>query len=426
MHPADAARRRGARRSSSRNMRNPDERRGDLRAQLAAHRLAERRVEELVRAARARARRGRDGRALRLLGAASSAPAIARLPDGRYEAEDVLEAARASSCESGARSTFAGDELAIDFAGTPPQHAGNLNCPLAVTRSACYFVVRCLTDPDVPASGGAFAPVTRRRRPRAASSTRAPPAAVVAGNVETSSPHRRRRLRARFGRAVAVPAQGQGTMNNVALGNERFTYYETIGGGQGACPDADGPSGVHVAMSNTLNTPVEALELAYPLRVERYALRLGSGGAGAHRGGDGVVRELRVLEPCRLSLLTRAPAARAARRARRRPRRARAEPVNGEELPAKATRDARRRRRRPDRDARRRRPRRPAARADFVTPVSEPAALCVLHSHLSRRDGSARRPPRPRPRRTCPAVERLSRCLAPDTALGDLSERDAS
>ena len=93
-------------------------------------------------------------------------------------------------------------------------------------------------------------------------------------------------------------------MNNVVFGNERFTYYETIGGGQGACPDADGPSGVHVAMSNTLNTPAEALELAYPLRVERYELRRGSGGAGRHRGGDGVVRELRVLEPCRLSLLT--------------------------------------------------------------------------------------------------------------------------
>ena len=100
-----------------------------------------------------------------------------------------------------------------------------------------------------------------------------------------------------------MPAQGQGTMNNVVLGNERFTYYETIGGGQGACPDADGPSAVHVTMSNTLDTPIEALELAYPLRVERYALRLGSGGAGLHRGGDGVVRELRVLEPCRLSLL---------------------------------------------------------------------------------------------------------------------------
>ncbi len=106
-----------------------------------------------------------------------------------------------------------------------------------------------------------------------------------------------------FGEALPVPAQGQGTMNNVALGNDRFTYYETTGGGQGACRDADGPSGVHVAMSNTLSTPVEALELSYPLRVERWELRTGSGGAGARRGGDGVVRELRVLEDCRLSVL---------------------------------------------------------------------------------------------------------------------------
>jgi N-methylhydantoinase B len=130
-----------------------------------------------------------------------------------------------------------------------------------------------------------------------------PPAAVAAGNTETSS----RIVDVVFGafaRAIPVPTQGQGTMNNLVLGNERFTYYETIGGGQGACPDSDGPSAVHVAMSNTLNTPVEALELQYPLRVERYGLRLGSGGAGEFRGGDGVVRELRVLERCRLSLLS--------------------------------------------------------------------------------------------------------------------------
>jgi N-methylhydantoinase B len=130
-----------------------------------------------------------------------------------------------------------------------------------------------------------------------------PPAAVVAGNTETSS-----RIVdvvfAALANALPVPAQGQGTMNNVVFGNDRFTYYETIAGGQGACPDADGPSAVHVAMSNTLNTPVEALELAYPLRVERYELRLGSGGTGRHRGGDGVVREVRALEPCRLSLLS--------------------------------------------------------------------------------------------------------------------------
>jgi len=146
---------------------------------------------------------------------------------------------------------------------------------------------------------------------------------------------------AAFGQAVAVPAQGQGTMNNVTLGSDRFTYYETIGGGQGACPDADGPSGVHVAMSNTLTTPIEALELAYPMRVERYALRLGSGGLGKYRGGNGVIRDLRVLEDCRLSILSE--------------RRARAplgveggddgipgrNLLNGRELPSKVTTDLR-------------------------------------------------------------------------------------
>jgi N-methylhydantoinase B len=128
-------------------------------------------------------------------------------------------------------------------------------------------------------------------------------------------------------------------MNNVTLGNDRFTYYETIGGGQGACPDADGPSAVHVTMSNTLNTPVEALELSYPLRVERYALRLGSGGAGRHRGGDGVVRELRALEACRVSVISerrrRAPAGQRGGADGARGRNL----LNGEELPAKATRE---------------------------------------------------------------------------------------
>ena len=140
-----------------------------------------------------------------------------------------------------------------------PQHEGNLNCPLAVTRSACYFVVRCLTEPDLPSSGGAYAPV-HVTAPAGSLVNASSPAAVVAGNTETSS-----RIVdvvfSAFGQAVPVPAQGQGTMNNVTFGNRDFTYYETCRGGQGGCPDADGPSAVHVAMSNTLNTPVEALEL---------------------------------------------------------------------------------------------------------------------------------------------------------------------
>ena len=316
-------------------MRSPGERRGDLRAQLAAHRLAESRIFELC------VRRGRE----RVLAAMDELfayservvrSAIRKLPDGRFEGADALETP-AGLLELRAAVTVAGDSIDIDFAGTAPQHEGNLNCPLAVTRSACFYVVRCLTAPDVPASGGAFEPVTVRA-PAGCLVNALPPAAVAAGNTETSS-----RITdvvfSAFAQAVRVPAQGQGTMNNVVVGNDRFAYYETIGGGQGACPDADGPSGVHVAMSNTLNTPAEALELAYPLRVERYELRGGSGGDGVHAGGDGVVREIRVLEPCRLSLLTQ--------RRQLAPRGARGggdglpgrNLLNGEELPAFASVD---------------------------------------------------------------------------------------
>jgi N-methylhydantoinase B len=281
-------------------MRNPEERRGDLRAQLGAHGLAERRVAELC------ARRGHDTvvAAMNELFAYSERrmrAGIAALPDGRFEGYDVLEAI-GGDLELHATVMVEGDTVTIDFTGTSAQHDGNLNCPLSVARSACFYVVRVLVDPDLPASGGAFAPVTVTA-PEGCLVNARPPAAVAAGNVETSSRVVDVVMRA-FGQAIDVPAQGQGTMNNVTLGNERFTYYETIGGGQGACPDADGPSGVHVAMSNTLSTPVEALELQYPLRVERYALRLGSGGGGDHRGGDGVLRELRVLEDCRLSIIS--------------------------------------------------------------------------------------------------------------------------
>jgi N-methylhydantoinase B len=316
-------------------MRNTDERRGDLRAQLAANRLAARRLEELC------TRRGRD-----LVAAAMDElhdyaerrvrAAIAELPDGRYEASDVLEAVE-GDLGLHVTLTIEGDGLELDFAGTAPQHEGNLNCPLAVTRSACYFVVRCLTDPDAPASGGAFAPVTVRA-PTGSLIDARPPAAVAAGNVETSS-----RIAdvvfAAFGRAIDVPAQGQGTMNNVTLGNDAFTYYETIGGGQGACPDADGPSGVHVAMSNTLSTPTEALELGYPIRVDQHALRLGSGGAGRHRGGDGVVRALRALESCRLSILSERRRHAPQGRKGGAPGAPGRNLFNGEELPAKVTRD---------------------------------------------------------------------------------------
>jgi N-methylhydantoinase B len=223
-----------------------------------------------------------------------------------------------------------GDELLLDFDGSAPQHDGNLNCPLAVTLSACYFAVRVLTDPDVPACAGAYRPV-RVTAPEGSLLNARPPAAVVAGNVETSSRVADLVLAA-FGRAL-----GQGTMNNLTLGDEDFTYYETLGGGQGACPDADGPSAVHVAMSNTLNTPVEALELEFPLRAIEYSVRRGSGGAGEHRGGDGVARELEALDEMTFSLITE-------RRRHAPPGAAGGEPgargrnlLNGEELEPKAS-----------------------------------------------------------------------------------------
>src|SRR5205085_4755277 len=219
------------------NARNPDERRGDLRAQIAAHRLAAARVDELSR------RRGRErvAAAMDELYAYSERmvrAAIARLPDGTRSAEDVVEAVDG---ELVVRATVevAGEEIRIDFTGTSAQDAYNLNCPLAVTKSACYFVVRCLTEPDLVASGGAFAPVTVTA-PEGCLVNARRPAAVVAGNTETSS-----RIVdvvfAALGRLVPVPAAGEGTMNNLAFGNDAFTYYATVGGGQVACPDADGP-----------------------------------------------------------------------------------------------------------------------------------------------------------------------------------------
>jgi N-methylhydantoinase B len=219
------------------------------------------------------------------------------MADGTRSAHDVLEAVD-GDLELVLEATVRGDELVLDFTGSAAQHAGNLNCPLAVTRSACYFAVRVLTDPDIPPSAGAYAPVHVIAPEGSILNARAP-AAVAAGNVETSSRVADLVLAA-FGCAL-----GQGTMNNLTLGDESWTYYETLGGGQGACAEADGPSGVHVAMSNTLNTPVEALELELPLRVTRYAIRRGSGGAGArHRGGDGVVREIEALAPMDYSLIT--------------------------------------------------------------------------------------------------------------------------
>jgi N-methylhydantoinase B len=315
-------------------MRKPEERLADLRAQRAANLTGARRVGELVD------RHGDDGlrRAMDEIldySERRTRAAIAELPDGRFEARDVLEGGPrdAGDLELRVGLTIAGEQLELDFTGSAEQVQGNLNCPLSVTRSAAFFAVRVLTDPDGPPSAGAHRPVSVIAPPGSLLNARAP-AAVAAGNVETSSRVADLVLAA-FAGATEVPAQGQGTMNNFTLAGEGWTYYETIGGGQGACPDADGPSAIHVAMSNTLNTPVEALESEYPLRVRELGLRRGSGGAGRRRGGDGIVREIEALAPTRFTLITER---------RRHPPRGRkgggdGQPgrnlLNGEELPAK-------------------------------------------------------------------------------------------
>jgi N-methylhydantoinase B len=284
-------------------MRNPPQRLADLRAQRASiltgirrlREIAERRGIEELRAATREALDYAERR---------TRAALEEMPDGESAAEDFLEG-RDGEIALRVRATVDADSLELDFEGSAGQVRGNLNCPLSVTKAASFYAVRVACDPDGPPSAGAWRPVTVRA-PRGSLLNAEFPAGVVAGNVETSS-----RVAdlvfealARFG---SVGAQGQGTMNNLTLAGERdgreWTYYETIGGGQGACAEADGPSAIHVAMSNTLNTPVEALEAEYPLRVRELAIRRGSGGAGRHPGGEGIVREVEALEPMRYSLI---------------------------------------------------------------------------------------------------------------------------
>jgi N-methylhydantoinase B len=224
--------------------------------------------------------------------------AIAPLPRGTWKAEDVLEGAHPEDparIRIAVAVTVGGSGVTVDFEGSARQVRGNLNAPPAVTTSAVYYALRVLTDPDAPPNAGALRPFEVRAidgtvvRPR-------PPAAVAAGNVETSQ-----RIVDAIFLALAepladrVPAQSQGTMNNLTIGGRGFSYYETIAGGEGALPYRDGMDGVHTHMTNTRNTPIEALELAYPLRVEAYRLIPESGGAGMHRGGQGIRRSVRVL-----------------------------------------------------------------------------------------------------------------------------------
>jgi N-methylhydantoinase B len=322
------------------NVRTPVLRRGDLRAQIAANNIAEERVGELIE------RRGKQVVLAAFEEVVSYAErrtreAIRNLPDGEHGAEDFMEGDGIADDDIPIKATveIEGDAITIDFEGTAEQVRGNVNCPLPVTRSACYFALRVLLPKDIPANAGTYAPL-EIKAPEGSLVNASYPAAVVAGNVETSNRIADAVLAAFSGFAPEeIPAQGQGTMNNTIIGGGGWTYYETIGGGQGASSKGPGPSGVHVGMSNTLNTPTEAFELEYPMRVERYELIYDSGGEGAQRGGDGIERSVKVLKPASLSLLTD--------RRRHPPRGAEGgEPgrvgenlLNGEELAAKVGRD---------------------------------------------------------------------------------------
>ena len=292
------------------NVRTPEERRGDLRAQTAAnatgrrrfHEIADTHGETLTPALEAikdySERRMRD--------------ALDDLPDGTFEFTDAVESDGRGNgpLEIDVTVEIDGTDVTVDFTGTAEQTAGPINAVRAVTASATYYAVRCVTDPDIPPNHGCYRPV-ELIAPSGTIVNPEPPAAVVGGNLETSQ----RVTDAVFGALAqaapeSVPAAGQGTMNNVTFGgtdprdDSPYAFYETEGGGFGADADGDGNDGVHVHMSNTLNTPAEVLETAYPLRVERYALRPDTGGAGEFRGGLGLRRDVRVRDhTARFSLL---------------------------------------------------------------------------------------------------------------------------
>ncbi|MBV9059205.1 MAG: hydantoinase B/oxoprolinase family protein [Pseudonocardiales bacterium] len=291
------------------NSRTPGERRGDLRAQFAANHVGARRLRELA-----------DRLGPQRLWQAMAAvcdysdrrvrAAVQQIPDGCYRYSDVLEVGDGVTIRAAV--TVAGDEVTIDFAGTDPQIPVNCNAVFAVTLSSAMFVFRMLTDPAAPPNGGCYRAL-RVHAPEGSVVHARFPAPTAAGNVETSQRIVDVLLGA-FAQAIPerVPAASQGTMNNLLIGssggcsaeagNAPFSYYETLGGGEGGTPDRPGMSGVHTGMTNTQNTPAEAMELDYPLRVWRYELRSSSGGAGAHPGGDGLVREVEVLTDCTLTV----------------------------------------------------------------------------------------------------------------------------
>jgi N-methylhydantoinase B len=293
------------------NVRTPDERRGDLRAQEAANETARKRVHELV-----------DKYGVAELGAAFDEiqdyserrmrAELREFPDGTYEFEDVLDDDGRGNTDLSVTVavTVDGDSVHVDFAGTADQTEGPVNAVLAVTSSATYYAIRCVTDPDIPPNHGCYRPIDIDA-PDGSIVNPNPPAAVVGGNLETSQRVTDVVLGA-FGTEAPerVTAAGQGTMNNITFGgtdprdDSPYAFYETQGGGFGGRPNGDGLDGVHVHMSNTMNTPIEVLETAYPLRVRRYAYRPDSGGAGEFRGGLGLRRDIQVRDHvARFSLL---------------------------------------------------------------------------------------------------------------------------
>lgn len=293
------------------NVRTPEEREGDLTAQLASNRIGERRLLEVTR------KYGLEKikaymRHLQDYSEAIMRQAVRSIPDGEYRYADCLDddgiSRKPVKIQVALR--IKGSSAEVDFTGSDPQTRGSVNANYAITLSATMYVFRCIISGDVPYNSGLLRPI-RLIVPEETVVNARRPAAVAGGNVETSQRITDVLLGA-LARAVPekIPAASSGTMNNVTFGGNHpvtgrpFAYYETIGGGMGASPERDGISGVHTHMTNTRNTPVEAIEHVLPVRIKRYSLRRGSGGKGKFRGGDGIVREFEFLAPAQVNILS--------------------------------------------------------------------------------------------------------------------------
>ena len=293
------------------NVRTPIERSGDLLAQLAANQRGTERLLDMVRRYGKQEIQSSMGELLAYTERLTR-NLISSLPDGIYAFEDYLDddGINGQPVPIKVSITISGDSAQVDFSGSAPQQEGNINAVYAITLSAVYYVFRCLLGLDVPNNSGCLVPV-EVIAPQGTVVNAHFPAAVAGGNVETSQ----RIVDVLLGALAKacpkkIPAASQGTMNNITIGGPlltgrgSFTYYETLAGGSGATMGNDGASAVHSHMTNTLNTPVEALEYAYPMRVMRYEVQRGSGGLGRKRGGDGLRRDLQVLVKCQATLLT--------------------------------------------------------------------------------------------------------------------------